>query len=239
MMQQPLFFANMGLMREFNATTVNIEAAEPANAGPVAIKINAAQPVSELDLLKQKLSKVSDSPTPVCFYPKSVKVTHGHRWAGTKKDLHYSKWKLNAVAAAIRGKSLIDAKAMLGSVDKKGAKFVRELVDEIEKQGVKRGRNPEQMFVRTATVGGSIMYKTADIKGRGRTGMIRKPLSSIRIVMEEKTPKDFYKMMLKGDTPPGLSALFRRMLYQNKADFDHIRSISHMLTSKGRYYRRV
>ena len=38
---------------------------------------------------------------------------------------------------------MIDAKAILGTVDKKGAKFVGDLIEEIEKQGVKRGRNPE------------------------------------------------------------------------------------------------
>ena len=50
---------------------------------------------------------------------------------------------------------------------------------------------------------------------------------------------EFYKMMLKGETPPGLAALFRRMVYQNKADFEHIKDVSHMLTSNGRRYRRV
>lgn len=70
---------------------------------------------------------------PECYYPIAHKVTHGHRWAGVKKDLHYSKWKLNAVAATIRGKSLIDAKATLAGVDKKGAKFVDELLADIEK----------------------------------------------------------------------------------------------------------
>ena len=104
---------------------------------------------------------------------------------------------------------------------------------------MKKGRNPEQMFVRTITVGGSIMLKKPDIKGRGRTGVIRKPLCSMRMVLEEKNPAEFYKMMLKGETPPGLAALFRRMVYQNKADFEHVKDVSHMLTSNGRRYRRV
>ena len=83
------------------------------------------------------------------------------------------------------------------------------------------------------------MFKKPDIKGRGRTGIISKPISSIRIVMEEKTPADFYKLMLQGKTPPGMSALFRRMLYHNKADFEQLQASSHLLTSAGRYYRRT
>ena len=95
------------------------------------------------------------------------------------------------------------------------------------------------MFVRTITVGGSTLFKKPDIKGRGKTGLIKKPKCSMRLVMEEKTPSDFFKLMLSGKTPAGLSALFRRMLYQNKANFEQIRQSSYMLTSKGRYYRRT
>ncbi len=153
--------------------------------------------------------------------------------------MHYSKWKLNAAAQTIRGKSLVDAKVILASVDKKGGRLITELLEEMEELGVKRGKNPEQMYVRTITVGGSILYKAPDIKGRGRTGIIRKPVCSMRIVLEQKSAAEFYKMMLKGETPAGLSGLFRRMMYQNKSDFEHIKSRSHLLTANGRRYRRV
>lgn len=149
----------------------------------------------------------------MCYFPRAHKVTHAHRWSGIRKDMYYSKWKLNAAAQVIRGRSLLDAKAALASVDKKGGRFITKLLEEIEEVGVKRGRNPEQMWVKTITVGGSILYKAPDIKGRGKTGLIRKPKCSMRIVLEEKTAADFYKMMLKGDTPTGLAAIFRRMVY--------------------------
>ena len=102
-----------------------------------------------------------------------------------------------------------------------------------------KGRDPERMFVHTITVGGSILHKKPDIKGRGRTGVIRKPLSSIRIVLAEKSISDFYKMMLVGEASPGLAAFFRRMVFHNKADFEHIRQTSHLLSARGRRYRRV
>ena len=76
------------------------------------------------------------------------------------------------------------------------------------------------MYVKTITVGSFYGAKKPDIKGRGRSGVIRKPLCNVRMVFEEKTAADFYKMMLKGETPQGLSALFRRIIYQNKGDFD-------------------
>lgn len=154
--------------------------------------------------------------------------------------MHYSKWKLNAAAEVIRGgKSLIEAKNLLASVDKKGGRLITELLDELTESGIKRGYNPEQMFVKTITVGGSILFKKPDIKGRGRTGLIRKPVCSMRLCLEEKSAAEFFKLTVKGETPPGLSGVFRKMLYQNKGDFEHVKASSHMLTSNGRRYRRV
>ena len=143
------------------------------------------------------------------------------------------------MAACIRNTHLFEAKRLLAGADKKGATFILELLEEMIEKGKKRGMNIEQMWVRTITVGSSIMYKKPDIKGRGRTGVIRKPLCSMRIVMMELSEEEFFKLMVKGDTPAGVSALYRRAIYQNKGDFEHIRANAHMLTSAGRRYRRV
>lgn len=111
--------------------------------------------------------------------------------------MHYSRWKLNAAAQLIRGgKSLIDAKNALANADKKGAKFIEELLKEAEELGIKKGRNPEQMFVKTITVGSTILFRKPDIKGRGKTGVIKVPVCSMRLTLEEKTAADFYKLTL-------------------------------------------
>ena len=72
MIGNPLFFANMGLMRQFNATTLNIDAAGPRTVGPVPIKINVGQQLSSMDLLQAELAKAQAEPMPECFYPKTV-----------------------------------------------------------------------------------------------------------------------------------------------------------------------
>jgi len=69
------------------------------------------------------------------------------------------------------------------------------------------------MYVRIVTVGGGVLFRAPDIKGRGRCGTIRVPKCSMRIVLEEKNAVDFYKLMLKGETPVGLASMFRRMMY--------------------------
>ena len=46
-------------------------------------------------------------------------------------------------------------------------------------------------------------------------------------------------MMLLGKAPPGIGWMMRRIMYQNKFNFEQVRSMSHMTTSSGRRYRRM
>ena len=74
------------------------------------------------------MQKARAKEDPVCFYPTAHRPPHSPRWSGRKKDMHYSMWKLNAVCAVIRGRSLLDARNALQMVDKKGAGFCIELL---------------------------------------------------------------------------------------------------------------
>ena len=146
--QQPMLMSSPLMMgatsfRSFNATTLNVEAEKNQTNGPVPIKVTKNQEYSAMDLLKDEISKVQSSVTPVCFYPRTHKKEHEKRWAGTKKDIHYSKWKLNAVAGLVRNTSLIEARSILANADKKGADYILEVLQELEDQGVRRGINPE------------------------------------------------------------------------------------------------
>ena len=81
------------------------------------------------------------------------------------------------------------------------------------RSGIRLGYSEERMFIKTVTVGKSYSHKKIDIKGRGRHGIIHVPRCNIRLVMEERSIVDFYKMMLKGDSTPGLGLFFRKMLF--------------------------
>ena len=166
--------------------TMDIESNQ-SFSGPIAIKVTANKQYSDMDLLEEKLAKASEISDPVCFYPRAHKKPHCYRIAGVKKDMHYSKWKLNAVAECIRNKPIIDAKNILAGLDKRGGKWIGELLEQLLEKAIRRGHNPEQIWVRTITVGGSILLRKPDIKGRGRCGTIKKPKCSMRIVLEEKT----------------------------------------------------
>jgi hypothetical protein len=44
-------------------------------------------------------------------------------------------------------------------------------------------------------------------------GVIKVPKCSIRLTLEEKHPLEYYKMLLKGDCPPGMAEMFKEMLH--------------------------
>jgi len=113
------------------------------------------------------------------------------------------------------------------------------VLEAARKNGENKGYSDDRMFVKTAIVNKAIDRKKIDIKGRGKTGMIKVPRSALLITLEERSPQDFYKMVMAGKTPPGVSHTFRRMLYQNDGDLQSVQALSHMTTSNGRHYRRT
>jgi hypothetical protein len=68
------------------------------------------------------------------------------------------------------------------------------------------------MYIKTLICGKALWFKKIDIKGRSRQGIIRVPKSSMKIVLEEKHPIDYYKMILKGETPPGIGLGIKPMI---------------------------
>ena len=108
---------------------------------------------------------------------------------------------------------MYDALSALAQVDKKGGPIAIKVLESARRNGLKQGYDEQRMFVKTAIVGKALSHKKIDIRGRGKTGTIKVPKSSMTITLEERTPLDFYKMVLKGDTPPSVGEIFKRMLY--------------------------
>ena len=57
--------------------------------------------------------------------------------------------------------------------------------------------------------------------------------------LEEKSEKDFYKMLLKGDAPIDVGNMFKEILHQSNANFKNVSDLSHITTSQGRHYRKT
>lgn len=123
-------------------------------------------------------------------------------------------------------------------MDKKGADYLYRLLTKMKDDGTEKGYNPDLFYVAEAFVGKGIRSKKIDIKARGKFGVIRRPKSSLTIVMHEKPLEHMIKESLVGKTPPGIGEIFRKRLYETNANFQDVRKYSFMLTSKGRAYRR-
>ncbi len=178
---------------------------------------------------------------PECFFPEVVKAQTPKNpvWIARKLNIDYSVYKLMACAEVVRKKHILDALALITNVSKKGGKLIQSVLQAARVNGIKKGYAEERMFVKEIVLGKALGQKKMDIRARGKFGIIHAPISSITVILEEKSTADFYKMMIAGKTPPALGHMFRKMLYQNDADFDKVRQLSHLTTSQGRYYRKV
>jgi len=155
------------------------------------------------------------------------------------RNLPYSSQRLNDCCKEIRGKHISDAFTAMEKNDKKGADYVSQLLEKLMEDGKEKGLNPDLFFVAEAFVGKGIRSKKIDIKAKGMMGIIRRPKSSLTIIMHEKPLEHMIKESMIGKTPPGIGSIFRKRLYESNADFQDLRRYSFMLSSRGRYYRRT
>lgn len=137
-----------------------------------------------------------------------------------------------------RKKHILDALILVSNLAKKGGPLVKSVLEAARVNGIKKGYAEERMFVKEIVLGKALGPRKLDIRARGKFGLIHSPISSIRVVLEEKSQADFYKMVVTGKTPPAIGHVFRKMLYQNDADFEKVKALSHMTTSRGRSYRK-
>jgi ribosomal protein L22 len=54
----------------------------------------------------------------------------------------------------------------------------------------------ERMWVKEVVLGKSLGPRKIDIKARGKFGMIHYPRCTITVVLEEKSPADFFKLII-------------------------------------------
>lgn len=137
-----------------------------------------------------------------------------------------------------RKKHILDALNLVKNIAKKGGPLIKSVLEAARVNGIKKGYAEERMFVKEIILGKKLGARKLDIRARGKMGFIHGSISSITVILEERSVADFYKMIVTGKTPPALGHTFRKMLYQNDADFEKVKALSHMTTSRGRSYRK-
>ena len=123
-------------------------------------------------------------------------------------------------------------------VPTKAAKKLAVMVNAARKNGVQEGLEEKRLFVKSVICGKAYLHKKMEFKGRGRTGKIRVPKCSVKLVLEEKPLEEFYRLLLQGECPPGLAEYYKNLVVQSEADYEHLSKASFMLSSSGRYYRK-
>jgi large subunit ribosomal protein L22 len=94
--------------------------------------------------------------------------------------------KLNEVASLVRRKNLKEAFHILKGVHKKAALDVIKVLRSAQANAShNHGMLEEKLFVDELTVGKSLVLRRREIRGRGRSGVIKKEFSQIRAVLVE------------------------------------------------------
>jgi large subunit ribosomal protein L22 len=110
-----------------------------------------------------------------------------HQAMAMARLLRISPQKLNLVAEMIRGMKAEDALNQLQFSKKAIARDVKKvLMSAVANAENNHGLDVDSLVVAEASVGKSLVMKRFRPRARGRSGRIEKPLSRIRIVVEER-----------------------------------------------------
>lgn len=113
----------------------------------------------------------------------------------------------------MRKKHIFDAVTLIANVPKKGGQLISSVLEAARVNAIKKGMAEERLYVKECIIGKALGMRKIDIRARGKFGMIHLPKSSIKVVLEEKSLEDFFKMCLKGECPPAVGHIFRKMLF--------------------------
>ena len=153
----------------------------------------------EVNEENQTVQYVEHAAMPECYYPKFEKVNvEGKTCKANNFKIRHSVWKLATVARAIKGKHIYDAQNILNGVPRKSAEIMNTILNSARKNGVQEGLIEQRLFVKSVICGKGFLFKKLEIKGRSRMGIRKVPKCSVKLVLEEKSVEDFYKMLLLG-----------------------------------------
>lgn len=115
------------------------------------------------------------------------------------QNYHQSPRKVRLVADLIRGKSVPAALHALIFLPKKSAPTVAKLLNSAVANARAEGQAPEKLFVRSIAVNKGSMQKRGRPFARGRSGVIRKTMSHIEIVLGERSKMENGDLKVKND----------------------------------------
>ena len=119
--------------------------------------------------------------------PKHERVLDETEAKAFSKTIRISPQKLNLVARSIRGKTAGAALATLAFSQRRVAGEVRKVLQSaIANAENNHQLDVDRLYVKEATVGKTMVMKRFRARARGRGASIRKPFSSITVIVRER-----------------------------------------------------
>ncbi len=119
--------------------------------------------------------------------PKAERRLDDNQAQAVATRLRVSPQKLNLVAALIRGKKAEQAVTDLAFSRRRIAGEVKKVVESaIANAENNHGLDVDQLWVREAHVGKSLVMKRWKARARGRIGRVKKPFSRLTVIVEER-----------------------------------------------------
>lgn len=146
--------------------------------------------------------------------------------------------KINPVIKQIRGLHLFDAMSLMQTTHKRSADSIFRALRMTRTHALNMGKSDVRLFVKEAVVEKQFRSKRVYYHAKMKTGMMFKDYSRLVIKLEEKKPRDFFKMFIAGKAPPALAKLWREQLLESDASYEKIKQLQFVLTAKGRQQRR-
>ena len=118
---------------------------------------------------------------------KAERRIDGNQAQAVATRLRVSPQKLNLVAAMIRGKKAEKAVVDLAFSRRRIAGDVKKVLESaIANAENNHGLDVDQLWVKEAFVGKSLVMKRWKARARGRIGRVRKPFAKLTVIVEER-----------------------------------------------------
>ncbi len=119
--------------------------------------------------------------------PKAERRIDGNQAQAVATRLRVSPQKLNLVAAMIRGKKAEKAVVDLAFSRRRIAGDVKKVLESaIANAENNHGLDVDQLWVKEAFVGKSLVMKRWKARARGRIGRVKKPFAKLTVIVEER-----------------------------------------------------
>lgn len=119
--------------------------------------------------------------------PKAERRLEDNQAQAVATRLRVSPQKLNLVAALIRGKKAEKAVTDLAFSRRRIAGDVKKVLESaIANAENNHGLDVDQLWVKEAFVGKSLVMKRWKARARGRVGRVKKPFSKLTVIVEER-----------------------------------------------------